>query len=95
MEDEVPTLENVLKQLPNDLAINIEIKMTTPNTEPMTHPTEIERVTNAVMNTINKLINEENIKNTLLFSSFDPDMCIALKKIQNLIPIMFLSTGAK
>ena len=98
-EDEFPTLLEVFEQVPAHVAFDIEIKMTSPSDLEKTPQEEIDRVVNATVNSINSIerrVEEEGLpKRPLMFSSFDPDVCLAIKQKRPKDCVMFLSGGGK
>lgn len=96
-EDEFPTLLEVFEKLPPHIAFDIEIKMTTPDTVVRTPDEEISRVVNAIVHTLGAIetrIQLEGLpKRKIMFSSFDPDVCLRIKKHRPHDVVMFLSGG--
>ncbi|KAI8109463.1 hypothetical protein M9434_000745 [Picochlorum sp. BPE23] len=96
-EDEFPTLLEVFEKLPPHIAFDIEIKMTTPDSVVQTPDEEISRVVNAIVHTLGAIetrIQLEGLpKRKIMFSSFDPDVCLRIKKHRPHDVVMFLSGG--
>jgi glycerophosphodiester phosphodiesterase len=90
-DDTLPTLEMVLNALPEHVAVNIEVKMTTPDDIAQTSAEEIDRVLSAVVPVINA--SSHSTRRTILLSSFDPDVCDQLRRRMPDQPVMFLSDG--
>mmetsp|Transcript_26724 Transcript_26724/g.63365 ORF Transcript_26724/g.63365 Transcript_26724/m.63365 type:complete len:292 (+) Transcript_26724:362-1237(+) len=89
-EDQLPTLELVLQHLPDDAGIDLEVKMTTPPGT-VTSSAEIDRVIEPIL----KVVDNYPRKAPLAFSSFDPEVCVALKKRQREHPVLYLSSCSK
>lgn len=94
-DDELPSLEQTLGALPSDMGLNLEVKMTTPSAVAHTDPSEVDRVVNAILKTITRFRQSRARfgHGALVLSSFDPDVCAALRKGQSEIPVMFITTG--
>lgn len=77
--------------VPEHVAFDIEVKMTTPDDMVHTPAEEVQRMVNSIM----RLVSQCNANNqrTIVFSSFDPDVCTELRQRQAQHPVMFLSTG--
>lgn len=91
-EDHFPTLQQVFAELPEDVAFDIEIKMTTPDTEPCTPPEEVARQLDAILAVVDSGLTAAP-RRRLLFSSFDPEVCAELKRRRPEFAVMFLSGG--
>jgi len=98
-DDEFPTLLEVFEQVPSQIAFDIEIKMTTPDNMERTPNEEIERIVGATLQTISEI--EKQVEREgkphrdLVFSSFDPDVCTAVKLRRPHNKVMFLSDGGR
>jgi len=83
-EDQLPTLEEVLSELPLAVGINIELKY-----EKKALPVaELEYRVKNVLACIGKF---NNANRRIVLSSFYPDACIEARKIQNQYPVMMLT----
>jgi glycerophosphodiester phosphodiesterase len=101
-DDSFPTLEQLFKTLPTHLAFNIEVKMATSDDLAVTPAEEINRMVQPILAVVNKYSSssgssygEAGPRRQVVFSSFDPDVCRALRAAQDQHPVMFLSTGGR
>lgn len=100
-DDSFPTLEQLFNSLPANLAFNIEVKMATPDDLAVTPPDEIHRMVRPILDVVNRCnssISEAGNSQPfrqVVFSSFDPDVCRAIRAAQDQHPVMFLSTGGR
>eukprot|EP00878_Enallax_costatus_P012044 GHUV01012576.1.p1 GENE.GHUV01012576.1~~GHUV01012576.1.p1 ORF type:complete len:357 (+),score=138.76 GHUV01012576.1:429-1499(+) len=97
-DDSFPTLEQLFNSLPPNLAFNIEVKMATPDDLAVTPAEEISRMVKPIMDVVNRCSSESGAcqpARQVVFSSFDPDICRALRAAQVQHPVMFLSTGGR
>lgn len=92
-DDHLPTLSEVLEALPEKTAVDIELKMTTPHTMPRTPPEEVDRVVTAALAAVEKANFDWPSKRVIIYSSFDPDVCLELKQRRPHSQVMFLSDG--
>jgi len=93
-----PRLEQLFKELPSNLAFNIEVKMATPDELAVTPPEEVTRMVDAILDTValySSSSSDQGSSRPVVFSSFDPDVCRELRARQSQWPVMFLSTGGK
>lgn len=94
-EDEFPTLSEVFQAIPTDIAFDIEVKMTTPSDVERTPIEEIHRVVTATLNAVELATSAHNTNTgsnrTVMFSSFDPDICTEIKQRRPHYPVMFLT----
>jgi glycerophosphodiester phosphodiesterase len=85
------TLEEMFKKLPEDTGFNIEMKY------PMLHETEEHEMDqyavelNSFVDTVLKTVYDLAGKRRVIFSSFNPDVCLMLSFKQPSIPILFLT----
>ncbi|KAI1863309.1 uncharacterized protein JN550_009629 [Neoarthrinium moseri] len=85
------TLEDLFKNLREDIGFNIELKY------PMLHETEEQGMDtytveiNSFCDTILSKVYDLTKDRNIIFSSFNPDICLCLSFKQPSIPIMFLS----
>ncbi|KAG7663045.1 GDE1 [[Candida] subhashii] len=87
------TLKDLFRKIPANVGFNIELKY------PMLDEAEIESMgeiaidINHYLDTVLKVIYDENekVKRDILFSSFHPDICLLLSLKQPTIPILFLT----
>lgn len=96
-DDALPSLDQVLASLPESLSLNLEIKMTTPNTLLKTPAEEVFQATQPVVDLLKGFFQSGGSRRILL-SSFDPEVCIELKnqlkdaQLES-IPVMLITTG--
>jgi glycerophosphodiester phosphodiesterase len=85
------TLEEMFHKVPEDVGFNIEMKY------PMLFETEAEGMDsyavelNSYVDTILRLVYDMNQKRNIIFSSFNPDVCLLLSFKQPSIPVLFLT----
>jgi glycerophosphodiester phosphodiesterase len=102
-EDEFPTLGEVFAGLPTHVAFDIEVKMTTPSDAQRTPPEEVERVVTATLAAVDAALSASRSSSdgggrgqsirAVMFSSFDPEVCIEIRMRRPEFPVMFLSGG--
>lgn len=73
------------------VGFNIEVKMATPDDLARTPDEEIERMVRPILEVVAAC--SAGSERPIVFSSFDPDVCAALRQRQEAHPVMFLSTG--
>ncbi|KAI9843510.1 MAG: Glycerophosphocholine phosphodiesterase [Sclerophora amabilis] len=85
------TLEEMFKKLPESIGFNIEIKY------PMLHESEEQEMDtyavelNSFVDTVLTKVYDLSKKRNVIFSSFNPDICLLLSFKQPSIPILFLT----
>ena len=85
------TLEEMFKKLPESIGFNIEMKY------PMLHESEAEEMDtyavelNSFVDTVLTKVYDLGKKRNIIFSSFNPDICLLLSFKQPSIPILFLT----
>ncbi|EDN02979.1 conserved hypothetical protein [Histoplasma mississippiense (nom. inval.)] len=85
------TLEELFKKLPKDVGFNIEMKY------PMLHESEEEEMDtyavelNSFVDTVLTKVYDLGQGRNMIFSSFNPDICLLLSFKQPSIPVMFLT----
>jgi len=85
------TLEEMFKKLPESIGFNIEMKY------PMLHESEAEEMDtyavelNSFVDTVLTKVYDLCKKRNVIFSSFNPDICLLLSFKQPSIPILFLT----
>ena len=82
----------VFTELPEDVAFDIEIKMTPPDPEPCPPPEEVARQLDAILAVVDGGLAAAP-RRRLLFSSFCPEVCAELKRRRPEFAVMFLSGG--
>mmetsp|Transcript_19896 Transcript_19896/g.67798 ORF Transcript_19896/g.67798 Transcript_19896/m.67798 type:complete len:978 (-) Transcript_19896:1184-4117(-) len=89
-EDRLPTLEEVLKELPPDLGLNLELKFIDSAVPP---PEEVERDIRAV----SMCVEQHGRARRAFFSSFEPSAALAMRKVQEEAgmerPVFFLTNA--
>lgn len=88
----VPTLEELFKNLPESLGLNIEIKYPVNLKNEWLSFTALFEI-NAYLNAILEVVFAHAGKRRVVFSSFSPDICIALNLKQPRYPVCFLTEG--
>lgn len=85
------TLEDLFRRLPEDIGFNIEMKypmlMESEEHEMDTYAVELNSFCDTVLSKVYDLAGERHI----IFSSFNPDICLCLSFKQPSIPILFLT----
>ncbi|KAJ5654077.1 hypothetical protein N7490_001080 [Penicillium lividum] len=85
------TLEELFKKIPTPVGFNIELKY------PMLHESEEEEMDtyavelNSFVDTILTMVYDLGVGRDILFSSFNPDVCLLLSFKQPSIPVLFLT----
>ena len=85
------TLEEMFKKLPETIGFNIEMKY------PMLHESEEQEMDtyavelNSFVDTVLTKVYDLGAKRNIIFSSFNPDICLLLSFKQPSIPILFLT----
>lgn len=90
-EDHFPSLQQVFEGVPPGVAFDIEVKMTTPDDVEVTSPEEVSRQLDAILAVVDAQL--AATPRVVLFSSFDPEVCVELKRRRPQFPVMFLSGG--
>lgn len=91
IQEPFTTLEEMFQKLPESLGFNIEMKY------PMLHESEDEEMDtyavelNSFVDTVLAKVYDLGRKRNIIFSSFNPDICLLLSFKQPSIPILFLS----
>ena len=90
--DDIQTLESAFKLVPQGVGFNIEVKHPSAlwESENNAHAESRNEVVNAVLRTVFKYATSER---RVLFSSFDPDICVCLSVKQARYPVFFLTPG--
>ena len=89
------TLEELFKQLPEHVGFNIEMKY------PMLHESEEHEMDtyavelNSFCDTVLTKVYDMAGNRNIIFSSFNPDICLCLSYKQPSIPVMFLTDAGK
>lgn len=91
IQEEFTTLEKMFKKLPETTGFNIEMKY------PMLHESEEHEMDqyavelNSFVDTVLKMVYDFIGKRSIMFSSFNPDICLMLSFKQPSIPVFFLT----
>lgn len=88
-DDAVPCLSQLFKTLPEHVGFDIEVKMAMPDNVEATPAEEIDRMLTPILKCVEE--NATNSNRTIVFTSFDPDVCLELARRQSRYPVMFLS----
>lgn len=88
-DDTIPTLEAVFQSVPETIGFDIEVKMTTGDDIEHTPSDEVDRVLSAVLPVVERM--SVSGQRNIVFSSFDPDVCLELRKRQTRYPVYYLS----
>ena len=93
VEDEtagLPTLSDVLLNIPETVGFDLEVKLTTPNDQ-ITQAQEVDRMVQPILAVVQQA--RQTSQRKMFFSSFDPETCSALRQRQQDLPVFLLSTG--
>ena len=93
-EDGLPSLQELFEDLPADAVFDLEVKMAVGDDVASTPPEEIDRM----LTPIAKVVKEFVGSRPMVFSSFDPDICVELVKRMGggalpETPVLFLTSG--
>ncbi|KAF5828339.1 Glycerophosphoryl diester phosphodiesterase family-domain-containing protein [Dunaliella salina] len=92
MDDELPTLDAIFDGIPENVGLNLEVKMAVPRWCPATPPQEVDRMVTPILECVRRHTGMgQTSSRNITFSSFDPDVCVALKSRQSSYPVVFLS----
>lgn len=67
--------------LPESVGFNIEVKMSVPHTIAVTPAEEVDRMVLPILACVDACTRDSG--RTVLFSSFDPDVCVRIAQLQN------------
>ncbi|KAF5825329.1 hypothetical protein DUNSADRAFT_11603 [Dunaliella salina] len=84
-------LDHPPQGIPEHVGLNLEVKMALPNTCPATPPEEVDRMVTPILECVKRHTSGRTSSRGIIFSSFDPDVCVALKSRQSSYPVVFLS----
>ncbi|CCX30608.1 Glycerophosphoryl diester phosphodiesterase family-domain-containing protein [Pyronema domesticum] len=87
------TLEQTFKELPQDIGFNIELKYPTLQESEEEDMDAIVIEMNSWVDHILKVVYDHARERNIIFSSFNPDVCLMLSFKQPSIPILFLTEG--
>lgn len=91
-DDHLPTLGEVFAALPPNVPFDIEVKMSTPNDLAQTPAGEISRMLDSILAEVDAAVAAHGPR-LLLFSCFDPDVCLELRRRRPEHAVFFLSGG--
>jgi glycerophosphodiester phosphodiesterase len=91
-EDHFPTLAEVFATIPPDVAFDIEVKMATPDDLAVTPTEEVDRMVSTTLAAVDAGLAAHGPR-LVMFSSFDPEICVEIKRRWPDAPVMFLSGG--
>ena len=72
------TRAHVLQGVPLHVGLNLEVKTAMPTDVPATPPSEVKRMVVPILACVER--NTQGPPRSLYFSSFDPDVCVELKR---------------
>eukprot|EP00198_Chlamydomonas_reinhardtii_P004009 XP_001693345.1 glycerophosphoryl diester phosphodiesterase family protein [Chlamydomonas reinhardtii] len=84
-DDSIPTLEAVFRAMPPEIGFDIE--MTTGDDVVHTPAEEVDRMLSAIL----PVQQQPPMGRRIMFSSFDPDVCVELRRRQSRYPVYYLS----
>eukprot|EP00884_Botryococcus_braunii_P020249 jgi/Botrbrau1/6908/Bobra.67_3s0026.2 len=92
-DDGLPTLAEVFEGVPRDVGFDIEVKMAVPADVERTPPQEIERMVAPILETVLRYTESgPGASRNVAFTSFDPDVCVALRqRAPKTLPVLFLT----
>ena len=93
-DNALPSLRRVLKVLPEHISLMVEIKYPTPELMADTSLPYPER--NVFVDRILEVIfQNESRQRRIVFLSFDPDVCLMMRKKQSVYPVCFLNAAGR
>ncbi|EFN52895.1 hypothetical protein CHLNCDRAFT_138426 [Chlorella variabilis] len=93
-EDHFPTLAEVFAGIPPSVAFDLEIKMAVPDDVVVTPAHEVDRMVSATLAAVDAGLAAHGPR-TIMFSSFDPEVCLEVKRRRPGAVVMFLSGGGQ
>ncbi|KAG2494822.1 hypothetical protein HYH03_007064 [Edaphochlamys debaryana] len=94
-DDTIPTLDAVFRTLPPEVGFDIEIKMATGEEVVHTPAEEVDRMLTAILPVVQQhyatQLKPDGRPRAIMFSSFDPDVCLELRNRQATHPVYYLS----
>ncbi|XP_015881656.3 glycerophosphodiester phosphodiesterase GDPD1, chloroplastic [Ziziphus jujuba] len=85
-DDYLCTLEEVFQKVEYPMGFNIELKF---DDQVVYKEEELTRILQAIL----KVVNEYAKDRPIIFSSFQPDAALSIRKLQNTYPVFFLTNG--
>ena len=85
-----PTLQHVLQRVPMDMGFNVELKYAEMKHEEA-HYVDRNMFVDSILDTVSRHVRRRSI----VYSSFDPDICVLVKEKQADFPVLFLTEGGK
>ncbi|GBF91679.1 glycerophosphodiester phosphodiesterase [Raphidocelis subcapitata] len=108
VDEGFPTFEQLFCALPPGVGFDIEVKMATPRELAVTPAAEVDRVVGPVLAVAERCCPPAGAaaaagagaapgrgERPIVFSSFDPDVCAALRARQSRWPVLLLSAGGR
>lgn len=90
LDDKLPTLAEVFAAVPEQIGFDIEVKMAVPDTVAQTSATEVDRCIGPILECLSYTRSSHR---QIMFSSFDPEVCRALRDRQNSVAVYLLFCG--
>lgn len=91
VDDDLPTLAEVFSRVPEHVGFDIEVKMAVPDHVVVTPAAEVNRMVGGILQMLQNV--PVGTSRAVVFSSFDPEVCTALRQRQQDFPVLFLSGG--
>lgn len=91
-EDHFPTLADVFAGIPPSVAFDLEVKMAVPDDVAVTPAAEVDRMVSAILAAVDAGLAAHGPR-LIVFSSFDPEVCLEIKQRRPDATVMFLSGG--
>ncbi|KAK4528888.1 hypothetical protein GAYE_SCF66G6836 [Galdieria yellowstonensis] len=97
IEDHLPSLEEVLMKMPVDVGFFLEIKYPSPEYQHRKKLVVPDRnmFVDAVLDCVCKSFAQKKQQRTIVFLSFDPDICYLLKCKQHYFPVLLLCSESR
>ena len=89
VEDEIPTLDELMSVAPDDLGFSLELKFGTPEDFPGGKKVDPARMITELRATL--AVCKSHPRRRVAFSTFDPDAAIHMRILQGLYPVMFIT----
>jgi len=89
VEDEIPTLHELMTKAPNSLGFSLELKFGTPEDFPGGKKVDPARMVMELRATL--AVCKSHPRRRVAFSTFDPDAAIHMRTLQGLYPVMFIT----
>ncbi|ACO62504.1 predicted protein [Micromonas commoda] len=89
VEDEIPTLDELMSVAPDDLGFSLELKFGTPEDFPGGKKVDPARMIMELRATL--AVCKSHPRRRVAFSTFDPDAATHMRALQGLYPVMFIT----